>query len=73
MFVPIGMLLKFTFTRLQWHHVLGVGLLLSATIEALQWIFKYGSCETNDLINNIIGTFVGYWIIKLKSKTNERQ
>lgn len=69
MFMPIGMLLKFAFTRLQWYHVLVIGLLLSATIEDLQWTFKCRSCETNDLINNTFGSLVGYWFIR-KIKEN---
>lgn len=66
MFVPIGILLKLAFARLKWYHVMVIGLLLSASIEALQWIFRCGACETNDLINNTIGTLIGYWSIKKK-------
>ena len=67
MFVPIGMLLKPAFcnnnnhnVNLNWKGTMVVGLLLSMAIEVLQFVFKKGLCEIDDVIHNVIGCMTGY-------------
>ena len=60
MFVPAGFLLKLGFQNTTWKHVLMVGLILSATIEILQFLLCKGLCEIDDLIHNVLGCMFGY-------------
>lgn len=64
MFVPIGILLPLCCKSIRWYHALLVGFVFSVIIESLQWTFRCGSCETNDLINNTLGTVIGYLMLK---------
>lgn len=60
MFVPVGFLLKCGFNSIAWKQVLTVGLILSATIEILQFLLCKGLCEIDDLIHNVLGCMLGY-------------
>ena len=75
MFVPFGFILPFVREefRKSWK-TYRTGLLFSLGIEVLQFIFERGIFETDDLINNLLGTMIGYgffsliqWIKKKKS------
>ena len=60
LFIPFGFLIPFTSKR-TFFQVLLIGCCLSITIEALQYIFALGLCETDDVIHNTFGTIIGYW------------
>ena len=45
--------------------VLFLGGGLSVFIELLQLIFKKGFCETDDVIHNVLGCLIGYYIYRL--------
>ena len=64
MFIPIGALLTNAFKGIRWYHSMVAGFAMSLCIEVLQWTFRCGSCETNDLINNMLGALVGFFISK---------
>ena len=59
-FVPIGLLLAMGISRLKWWHVLLIGAGISVSIEALQFVFRKGFSEVDDLIHNILGCLLGY-------------
>jgi glycopeptide antibiotics resistance protein len=59
-FIPVGLLLGIGFPKWSWWKILRMGLLYSITIEALQLITKRGFSETDDVIHNCIGCFLGY-------------
>ena len=59
-FVPIGLLLGCGFRRISWWQVLATGLLMSTTIEVLQFVFNKGYAEVDDLIHNTLGCMIGY-------------
>lgn len=42
-----------------------IGLLLSGSIEAIQYFWKIGLCELDDIFNNTWGTLLGYCIYRL--------
>ena len=47
------------------------GFLLSVIVEATQFVFQIGKCETDDVLMNTLGVFLGatsYWIYLLISK-----
>lgn len=57
MFIPMGIgaaLIKWN----KWH-IMGGALILSMSIEMMQWFLKCGCCEMNDVINNGIGCAIG--------------
>ena len=62
LFIPLGFLLG----GKGWKAVL-YGLLLSAFIECAQYLFLLGYCEADDLLNNTIGSAVGFSICKMLS------
>ncbi len=65
MFVPVGLLLGIGFKDLTWKSMLMVGAVISVSIELLQFVFKKGLCESDDLIHNLLGCLLGFAIYKL--------
>lgn len=59
-FIPIGLLLPFSLKGYKFKCVLLAGLSLSLTIELLQFVFKTGYCEFDDLFHNTLGATIGY-------------
>ena len=60
LFVPIGFLAGCGLERMTFKKVLFLGGGLSVVIELLQFIFKKGFCETDDVIHNVLGCMIGY-------------
>ena len=60
LFVPIGFLAGCGLQRMTWKKVLILGGGYSVLIELLQFIFKKGFCETDDIIHNVLGCIIGY-------------
>lgn len=65
-FVPVGILLGCSF-RMTWWKALFFGCGISVSIEAIQYMFKRGFAETDDLIHNTIGCLFGYLLVKSAS------
>ena len=63
-FVPIGLLLEIGFAKWSWWKVIGIGCLLSVSIEAMQLVFKRGFCEVDDVMHNTLGCILGYILVK---------
>ena len=64
LFLPLGFLFGVCFKN--WKAVL-LGFLLSALIELTQYVLFLGYCEADDVLNNVIGTAVGFGIHHLFS------
>ena len=62
-FVPVGVLWGYV-SREGWKSAVSVGAGLSIGIELLQFIFKRGFAEVDDVIHNTIGCMIGYAIYK---------
>ena len=60
LFVPIGFLAGCGLERMTFKKVLFLGGGMSVFIELLQFIFKKGFCETDDVIHNVLGCMIGY-------------
>jgi glycopeptide antibiotics resistance protein len=60
-FVPIGLLLG-SFKGMKWWHVLLIGLCFSMLIELLQLVLKRGMTEVDDVVHNVLGCMIGYWV-----------
>lgn len=63
-FVPIGLLLGIGIPRLKWWYALLIGFCLSSSIEILQFVFKKGFAEFDDVMHNIFGCILGYILVK---------
>ncbi len=59
LFVPLGFFFERFFQK-KWWKCIGIGFLLSTIVEACQYIFALGLCEIDDIINNTLGTMIGY-------------
>lgn len=71
-FIPFGLLLPIILKKKNKNIVLS-GVILSALIEILQFIFGLGSTDIDDLLLNTIGVIIGYLLcitIKNKAKSN---
>ena len=61
-FVPIGLLLGSAFGRLRWKTVLLIGGGFSLLIEVLQFVFKRGFAEFDDVFHNVLGCAIGFGV-----------
>lgn len=62
LFMPLGLSLPFAISDKSQHNILItvlVGNLLSVAIEACQYVFSLGRCETDDIIMNTLGVIIG--------------
>ena len=66
MFVPLGFLLPLVSKKFQafWKTYLA-GFLFTFLIEMTQLLFHLGICELDDLMNNTVGTMIGYGFYRL--------
>ena len=60
LFVPVGFLAGCGLQGMTFKKVLFLGGGLSVFIELLQFVFKKGFCETDDVIHNVLGCIIGY-------------
>lgn len=64
-FIPIGLLAGFLVRSIKWWEVLLIGVIISVSIELLQYCFKSGFSELDDVIHNTLGCAIGFGIVKL--------
>ena len=69
MFIPLGFLLPLLFRRLRrlWKVLLTTALAITA-VELAQLLTLLGSCDTDDLILNVLGAAIGYGFYKWYTK-----
>ena len=60
-FIPFGVL----FPGKRWKWLLLIAVLLSAGIEAVQYVFNLGWCEIDDVICNVLGAAIGFGLWKM--------
>ena len=82
LFVPLGFLWGIQSSKWprkwQWLSAMILGVSLSVVIELLQYCFKKGCVEVDDVIHNTLGCLVGFvlwrgcakWMLRSKSDTN---
>ena len=66
-FIPVGILLGCSFYEMRWWKALLIGCGLSIATEILQFAFKLGFAETDDIIHNTTGCLIGIIIYKIMS------
>lgn len=60
MLVPVGFMLPMVFnSKGKYLKAIVVSILLIIVIEFLQMLTKTGSCEVDDIINNLLGALLG--------------
>lgn len=63
MFIPMGFFLPGCFKRFEKNrYVFFVALISSGTIELIQGFARIGMFELDDILGNVLGAEVGYWI-----------
>lgn len=61
-FVPIGLLLGCAFRQMKWRKALLIGGGFSLLIEVLQFVFKRGFAEFDDVFHNVLGCAIGFGV-----------
>lgn len=61
-FVPVGVLVGAVFRAMSWKKLLVIGICLSVGIEVLQFVFRKGFSEVDDVMHNTVGCLIGYGI-----------
>lgn len=61
-FIPLGLLLGTAFRSMTWWKAGLTGCCLSVTIETMQYVFRRGFSEFDDVFHNVIGCMIGYAI-----------
>jgi len=65
LFMPLGFLAGVAVKNRRMLKVLGIGLLISLSIEIMQYVFRRGVCNIDDLMHNVLGCFIGYSLFAL--------
>ena len=73
LFLPVGILLGCSVWRMTWKRALLIGLVLSIAIEVLQFVFKKGFCEVDDVMHNTLGCLIGYGIYKMVTQKAQKR
>jgi len=69
-FIPLGLFLGASFHKQTFIKTLMTGILVSVIVEALQFVFKRGVSETDDVIHNSLGCLIGYALCSMINKRN---
>ena len=64
-FVPVGILLGCAFKSMTWWKVVIIGMCVSGMIETMQFIYKRGFAEVDDVMHNTLGCVIGFGIYKM--------
>lgn len=65
LFIPYGVMASSIFYWCRGWRLIAYGICASVFIELLQYIFKAGCMDIDDVINNAVGIFIGYAIARL--------
>jgi len=60
--IPLGFLFTGLYQKLKWKSIFLVGLIIGTTLELLQVLFKSGIFDIDDIILNLLGIIMGYWL-----------
>lgn len=64
-FLPVGILLGCAFRSMKWWKVVMIGGCVSVLIETIQFYFKRGFAEVDDVMHNALGSLIGYVIYSM--------
>lgn len=63
-FIPVGLLLGIALKQMTWWKALLIGCSISVIIESLQFLFKRGFSEVDDVMHNTVGCLIGWLMVK---------
>jgi len=72
-FIPIGFLGSFLFRKSTYIKCMLCGVMLSVSIEFLQFVLKRGCCEFDDIISNSLGIIIGCVVVMILKKISGRK
>ena len=64
-FIPIGFAIGLAFRKARGWQTILAGMGISVGIELLQWLFRKGFADVDDVIHNTLGCVVGYLLYRL--------
>lgn len=64
-FVPVGLLLGCAFKNMTWWKVIMIGVFVSLIIEIMQFMYKRGFAEIDDVMHNTLGCLIGYGLYSI--------
>lgn len=64
-FIPLGFLMCSAYRNLKWWQVIFIGFFVSLSIESIQYFFKLGIAEFDDVFNNTLGVAIGVAVASL--------
>ena len=67
-FIPTGLLLGFLVRSIKWWAVMLIGVIISVSIELLQFCLKSGFSEFDDVMHNSTGCLLGYGVYCLAAR-----
>lgn len=68
-FIPLGFMIPLIFNKFRsLKSAILIGFLSSFLIEILQFVFKIGSCDIDDIILNTFGSIVGFILFRFIKK-----
>ncbi len=72
-FIPLGILLPSLLPRFRKAVLtVGTGMMLSAAVEAAQYLTRVGICDIDDVILNTAGAAAGYAVYYLRKRRRDR-
>lgn len=71
-FVPVGILLGCAYRSMTWWKVMLIGMCVSGAIEVMQFVYKRGFSEVDDVIHNTLGCMIGYGMFSIVRYGYER-
>lgn len=64
LFLPLGFLVKLLYPFLSVGKMFLIAFICSFCIELNQYIFEKGIAQVDDVIHNLIGSLIGWWVAK---------
>ena len=64
-FLPVGFLLGIIKNKTKVWRIIYIGIALSGSIEVMQFLFKRGVAEFDDVIHNTLGCLIGYGLYSI--------
>ncbi len=71
-FIPIGVALAVGIKKTGWWKIVLIGSMLSVSVELLQYHYRRGLCEFDDVFHNTLGCMIGYGVYALAKYGYER-
>ncbi|PAB59524.1 VanZ family protein [Anaeromicrobium sediminis] len=64
-FMPLGFLLPLAYNKTNnYIKIFMLALITTCSIELLQYIYRVGTCDIDDIILNLVGAMLGYILVK---------